>query len=137
MRRLLVASCVALVAACSRSSTDPSAAYFAIFRAPAPAFVEVKNGMFWESRHLVVFYEYRSIVELEVAPGRLQGLIGSLGRFTDLGASNDQVWAMGADPAWFAPRDGSTYEAWRSDDETVLVIRNVRTGRVYVDRSEL
>lgn len=62
--------------------------------------------------------------------------MGSLGRFTDLGASNDQVWAMG-DPAWFAPRDGSTCEAWRSDDETVLVIRNVRTGRVYVDRSEL
>lgn len=138
MRRSILAACVAFAAACSRSSSDPGQAYFAIFRAPAPAFVRVKNGMLWENRHLLVFHEYRSIVELEVAPGRLQELMSSLGKkLTDLGASSDQVLAMGADPAWFAPKDGSIYQVWRSEDETVFVIQDVRTGRVFFDRSEL
>jgi hypothetical protein len=138
MRRLILAACVTLAAACSRTSSDPDAAYFAIFRAPAPAFVHVKNAMFWENRHLVVFYEYRSVVELEVAPRRLQELMSSLGKkLTDLGVSGDQLVAMGGDPIWFAPHDGSTYQVWRSEDGTVLVIRNVRTGRVFFDRSEL
>jgi len=127
---------VVALAACSRTSDDPRAAYQAVFGKSIPDGVTVKQAQFWESRHLLVFYEYQSYLELEIDEPVLEEAMRSLGvRLEPFDATR---FGFGSAPPWFAPRDGSTYLGWRStDDLGITIIRSSRTKRVFALRSAL
>lgn len=134
MRR--VALLIALLfTSCSRTTTDKAEAYYAVFRADVPPGVLVKNASFGENRHLFVFYEYEAWLELEIGEDAMKGAMTSLGKsFRPFDATN---FGFGGAPPWFAPRDGSHYDGWQSDDLTVMVVRSDKTHRAYVLRAEL
>ena len=134
MRRVALLT-VLVLTSCSRTTTDKAEAYYAVFRADVPPGVLVKNASFWENRHLFVFYEYASWLELEIDEEAMKVAMTSLGKsFQPFDATN---FGFGSAPPWFAPRDGSHYDGWQSADLTVVVVRSDKTRRVYVERAEL
>ena len=131
-----IALFVALLAsACSRATTDQREAYCAVFRSEVPARAAVKKALLRENRHLFVFHEYESYLELEIDKTTLRAAMTLLGKgFEPLDAT---AYGFGSAPPWFAPRDGSSYRGWRSTDDSMTIIRSSNTKRVFALRSEL
>ena len=74
-------------------------------------------------------------LELDIDERALHAVMKSLGK--DFQAFDATNFGFGSAPPWFAPRDGSTYQGWQSDDGTILIVRSSKTQRVFVERAEL
>jgi hypothetical protein len=135
MRFLLPMLMVALVG-CSSSKPDKALAFTATFDAPPDASVTVYRGKLWENRHLLVFAEFYALVEFDASEEKVAALLRSTKKHFEAFDATDFGFGLKDDERWFAPRDGSRYRGWRSEDG-MYVIRSDKTRRVFAMRSEL
>lgn len=136
--RFLQLVALGALAACASTSHDGREAYWAAFAGEIPADVSVVKAELWENRHLLVFAEYWSALELQVSDEALRRLMAGTGRQFEPFDPNTYGLSGPTVPAWFAPKDGRRYEGWRSTpDDELYLIREVGSKRVFVHRSRL
>jgi hypothetical protein len=123
------------LASCSSTSQDPRAAYWAAFGQEIPAGVSVVRADLWENRHLFVFYEFSSTLELSMSDEALRRAMVGTGLTFETFTPNNYGFGPTI-PSWFAPK-GRKYEGWRSMPNGVLyLVREVGSDRVFAHRAE-
>ena len=136
MRNILFLSLLGFLSACTATHNDPNFGFTAAFGVSPDSEVTVYRGKLWESRHLLVFSEYYALAEFSASDQKVAALMGGTKKKFQPFDGTNFGFSEKPDERWFAPKDGSNYVGW-SSDEGMYVVRSSRTGHVFVWRSEL
>jgi hypothetical protein len=129
IRPPLVIIAVLLLAACSRMERDAEDVFEHAFKAERPpSGVAVVNGVLWQNRPLLVFYEEAWRLQLK-GPDAMSFVRH---RWPDLTPGRPAILAISDETPWF-PYGGDGYTTWISpSDDALFVIERAASRDVFV-----